>query len=753
MAAPAAASGATRGGGPPVVDVTAASVIADSPLIAAAPILHPAACGGKYASSVTADVCIEEPDPLNPPMVFGKLSHLTNRLENHSPGAPAKAVAKADPGRSLAAESTSGIVPHRHRIGFHLLYNHLASCAASWRARAKTASNIASVSTPVKVFCWLGWYEHKSVRPPGSVLGQVAELRRGRRPSRPATLWHAYSPSATMTLRSSRSSSSRDRYGRAGCPFARVGLVGRRRTVHRCCDVRIVEGQAVVTPRAGGLGGKSSPVQSGGGPVPRAVSGEHAPRPVCPVGRRRQPDDGHTGPDVAEAGHGTPPVRLAGERGPGAAATCFARLHQTWTGRHPTTSCCTARSDSASSIRLHRAEHTMAPVPASAHSSSSRHPAAGPSTDPGPDGPARGDSHHRQDVARRAGGLHLAEKGRAQALVVAARIAAMEKPPTAIYASPLERTRETAAPIASALGLRVRTARGLIEADVGTGPRNLSPALSKTKEWSTVHRWPGGFRFPGGESFADMSARTCRRGGAGRRPPGPDHCGGVARRSDQGHHGGRPGVPLDLMPRLVISPCSVSALLFTGRRTRRSVRELDRLPRRVGAVVTDGADFDAPDHCTVGVIGEVGHRLFLFYSAKGSPRRQSRSRSSRSSVLAGYLGRIVKELGRPGHLPDDLSFTAPRTPSGWSGPSASPTTRRSTAWSWCSRRSATTRRTRRRRAAMCCGLPSARAGGGLRHPRHPSGGGRASPLPALWPPPGPIGSRLSATNGHRPPVT
>ncbi|HWD53479.1 MAG TPA: DUF3090 family protein, partial [Acidimicrobiales bacterium] len=26
------------------------------------------------------------------------------------------------------------------------------------------------------------------------------------------------------------------------------------------------------------------------------------------------------------------------------------------------------------------------------------------------------------------------------------------------------------------------------------------------------------------------------------------------------------------------------------------------------------------------------------------------------AVLAGYLGRIVKELGRPGHLPDDLAF-------------------------------------------------------------------------------------------------
>ena len=139
----------------------------------------------------------------------------------------------------------------------------------------------------------------------------------------------------------------------------------------------------------------------------------------------------------------------------------------------------------------------------------------------------------------RAGGLHLAEKGRVQADVVAARIAAMEKPPTAVYASPLERTRETAAPIASALGLRVRTARGLIEADVGDWTEKSLARLYKTKEWPTVQRWPSGFRFPGGESFTEMSARSKAVVAAAA------------------------GVPLDLMQRLVISPCSVSALLFT----------------------------------------------------------------------------------------------------------------------------------------------------------------------------------------------
>jgi uncharacterized repeat protein (TIGR03847 family) len=72
--------------------------------------------------------------------------------------------------------------------------------------------------------------------------------------------------------------------------------------------------------------------------------------------------------------------------------------------------------------------------------------------------------------------------------------------------------------------------------------------------------------------------------------------------------------------------------------------------------VTDEFDFDAPDHCTVGVIGEVGHRLFLFYARQGLVETTVKVEKQQIAVLAGYLGRIVKELGRPGHLPEDMEF-------------------------------------------------------------------------------------------------
>src|ERR1700685_4730816 len=72
--------------------------------------------------------------------------------------------------------------------------------------------------------------------------------------------------------------------------------------------------------------------------------------------------------------------------------------------------------------------------------------------------------------------------------------------------------------------------------------------------------------------------------------------------------------------------------------------------------MTDENDFDAPDHCTVGVVGEVGQRLFLFYCRQGLSETTVKVEKQQVAVLAGYLGRIVKELGRPGHLPDDLAF-------------------------------------------------------------------------------------------------
>src|SRR5262249_3872231 len=66
----------------------------------------------------------------------------------------------------------------------------------------------------------------------------------------------------------------------------------------------------------------------------------------------------------------------------------------------------------------------------------------------------------------RAPGLRLSAAGRRQAEAAATRLGRLEGL-AAVYASPLERARETAGPIADAVKLRVRVEPALIECDVG----------------------------------------------------------------------------------------------------------------------------------------------------------------------------------------------------------------------------------------------------------------------------------------------
>jgi probable phosphoglycerate mutase len=169
----------------------------------------------------------------------------------------------------------------------------------------------------------------------------------------------------------------------------------------------------------------------------------------------------------------------------------------------------------------------------------------------------------------RAPGLHLSDLGRAQAEAVAERIAILASKehgaPAAVYASPLERTSETARPIARALGLRVRSDRGLLECDFGGWTGKKLADLAKKPEWSTVQRNPSGFRFPGGESFLEMQARMASALARlvalhpGRTVVAVSHADPIKAVVAQAA-----GTPLDLFQRLTVAPCSVSAIAYTG---------------------------------------------------------------------------------------------------------------------------------------------------------------------------------------------
>src|SRR5262249_20173602 len=85
----------------------------------------------------------------------------------------------------------------------------------------------------------------------------------------------------------------------------------------------------------------------------------------------------------------------------------------------------------------------------------------------------------------RAAGLHLSEEGRKQAESAAARIAKIEKV-VAIYSSPLERARETAAIIAKARHQAVRIERGLLELNIGKFTGMALKDAHKTEEWKAI---------------------------------------------------------------------------------------------------------------------------------------------------------------------------------------------------------------------------------------------------------------------------
>lgn len=161
----------------------------------------------------------------------------------------------------------------------------------------------------------------------------------------------------------------------------------------------------------------------------------------------------------------------------------------------------------------------------------------------------------------RAPGLHLNEHGQDQAARVAQRLAAL--PITAIYSSPLERTKQTAAATAEATGVGVIEEPGLLEGDFGQWTGAELAELRKLPEWETVQQRPDQFRFPEGESFAEIRDRMTDT---------------LAKLRDQ-HPGGTVvcfshadpirvavsdalGNALNTFQRISIGPCSVSAIAY-----------------------------------------------------------------------------------------------------------------------------------------------------------------------------------------------
>jgi len=103
-------------------------------------------------------------------------------------------------------------------------------------------------------------------------------------------------------------------------------------------------------------------------------------------------------------------------------------------------------------------------------------------------------------------GIDLSEKGVGQADATAQRLAKL--PIAAVYASPIERTTQTAQQIAAHHTLVVQPLPGVIEADYGDWTGGKIADLAKTDEWKVVQVAPSRARFPNGESITEMQSRT-----------------------------------------------------------------------------------------------------------------------------------------------------------------------------------------------------------------------------------------------------
>ncbi len=167
----------------------------------------------------------------------------------------------------------------------------------------------------------------------------------------------------------------------------------------------------------------------------------------------------------------------------------------------------------------------------------------------------------RGALAGRTPCVALNEKGRKQAQQLAERLKA--QPISAVYSSPLLRCLETAQPLAGALNLSVSIEPGILEVDYGEWRGGELKELSKRPEWRLVQIFPGGFRFPGGETLREVQNRVIttleriRTQHAGEVIAVVAH-GDVLRTSLAYYL----GTPLDLFQRIQISTASISLVAF-----------------------------------------------------------------------------------------------------------------------------------------------------------------------------------------------
>lgn len=160
-------------------------------------------------------------------------------------------------------------------------------------------------------------------------------------------------------------------------------------------------------------------------------------------------------------------------------------------------------------------------------------------------------------------GVHLNQEGRDQAEALARRLSAVEI--AAIYASPLERTLETAEIISAPHGLPVMVREGLGEVHFGRWTGEPLERLRRRRLWRGVQFTPSMVRFPGGESPREMQVRVVAEledmRARHRQQTVAVVSHGDVIKAAVAHY---VGLHLDLFQRLVVAPASLTVLELGG---------------------------------------------------------------------------------------------------------------------------------------------------------------------------------------------
>jgi probable phosphoglycerate mutase len=111
-------------------------------------------------------------------------------------------------------------------------------------------------------------------------------------------------------------------------------------------------------------------------------------------------------------------------------------------------------------------------------------------------------------LSGRTPGIPLSAAGVTAATELATNLAPTEV--AAVYASPVQRCRETAAILARPHGIKPRIRQGLIEVEYGAWSGRTLRSLYRLRAWKSLMQDPVGFRFPEGETLDQVRRRAVR---------------------------------------------------------------------------------------------------------------------------------------------------------------------------------------------------------------------------------------------------